>query len=91
MPVWYLVGTLMLAIETWSHWHAPRLGLLLATDTIWVLTVLGSIIFEVPLNNRVAEGIADWQRIHRVWDNRNRVRIAALVIAAVLLVDVLVY
>jgi hypothetical protein len=37
------------------------------------------------LNSRVVEGASDWQRIHRIWDKRHRVRIAALAIAAVLL------
>lgn len=89
MPVWYVACTLMLGIETWLHWRLPRLGVLLATDAIWVLTLLGSLFFEVPLNNLVAKGVAGWQGIHHVWDDRNRVRIAALAIAAVLLADVL--
>ncbi len=42
------------------------------------------------MNSRVAEGAADCQRIHRIWDKRHRVRIAALAIAAVLLTDVIV-
>ena len=42
------------------------------------------------LNNRVVEGVADWQRIHRVWDKIHRVRIAAIAIAAMLLTYVLV-
>jgi uncharacterized membrane protein len=90
MPVWYPACTVMLGIVTWLHWHAQGLGLLLAADAIWVITSALSIFFLVPLNSRVAEGVADWQRIHRIWDKRHRVRIAALAIAAVLLTDVLV-
>src|SRR5947209_20551671 len=90
MPVWYPACTLMLGIQTWLHWHAPGLGLLLTADAIWVLTSVVSMFFLVPLNSRVAEGVADWQRIHRTWDKRHRVRIAALATAAVLLSDVLV-
>jgi uncharacterized membrane protein len=90
MPVWYPACTLMLGIQTWLRWHAPGLGLLLTADAIWVLTSLASIFFLVPLNSRIAEGVADWQRIHRIWDKRHRVRIAALAIAALLLTDVLV-
>jgi uncharacterized membrane protein len=90
MPVWYPACTLMLGIETWLHWHAPGLALLLTADAIWVLTSVVSIFVLVPLNSRVAEGVADWQRIHRIWDKRHRVRLAALAIAAVLLADVLV-
>jgi len=51
---------------------------------------VGSIIFLVPLNTRIAKGDADWQRIHRIWDMRHRVRTAALAIAAVLFTYVVV-
>jgi uncharacterized membrane protein len=90
MPVWYPACTLMLGIETWLHWHAPGLAVLLTADAIWVLTSVVSIFVLVPLNSRVADGVAGWQRIHRIWDKRHRVRIAALAIEAVLLADVLV-
>lgn len=90
MPVWYPACTVMLGIQTWLHWHGPGLGLLLAADAIWVLTSVVSIFFLVPLNSRVAEGVADWQRIHRIWDKVHRVRIAAVAMAAILLIDVLV-
>ncbi|HEY4354244.1 MAG TPA: hypothetical protein VGN16_00740 [Acidobacteriaceae bacterium] len=85
MPVWYPVATVLLGIETWLYWHTPGRGFLLTADAIWVLTSVISIVALVPLNNRVAEGAADWQQIHRVWDTRHRVRIAALAIAALLL------
>lgn len=90
MPVWYPVCTLMLGIQTWLHWHARGLGPLLTADAIWVLTSVVSIFLLVPLNSRVAEGVADWQQIHRAWDTRHRARIAALAIAALLPTDVLV-
>lgn len=90
MPVWYPACALMLGIQTWLHWRAPGRGLLLGADAIWVLISLASIFILVPLNNRVVEGVADWQRIHRTWDKLHRVRIAALAIAAILLTDVLV-
>jgi len=51
---------------------------------------VGSILFLAPLNTRVAEGDADWQRIHRIWDKRHRVRTAALAVAAVLFTYVVV-
>jgi uncharacterized membrane protein len=90
MPVWYTACTLILGIQTWIHWHAPGLGLLLTADAIWILISVVSIFFLVPLSSRVVEGAADWQRIARIWDKGHRVRIAALAIAAVLLTDVLV-
>lgn len=90
MPFWYSACLLLLGIETWLHWHTSDFGILLTASAIWVLASVASFIFLVPLNNRVAEGVADWQRIHRTWEKRNRVRIATLVIAAVLLTFVVV-
>jgi uncharacterized membrane protein len=85
MPVWYPVSTLLFGIQIWLCWHMPGRAILLTAAAIWVLTSVASIFFLVPLNSRIAEGAADWQRIHRIWDRRHRVRIAALAIAAVLL------
>ena len=85
MPVWYLVSTLLLGIQTWICWRTPGRSILLTADAIMVLIAVASICFLVPLASRVAKGAADWQRINRIWDRRNRVRIAALATAAVLL------
>ncbi len=90
MPVWYPVGALLFGIQTWLYWHTSGRGALLIADAIWLLASVGSIIFLVPLHTRVAAGDADWQRIHRTWDKRHRVRTAALAIAAVLLTYVVV-
>jgi uncharacterized membrane protein len=85
MPVWYSVSTLLLGIQTWLCWHTPARSILLTADAIMFLIAVASIFFLVPLASRVAEGAADWQRINRIWDRRNRVRIAALATAALLL------
>ncbi len=85
MPVWYPLSAVLFGIQTWLYWQTPGRGVLLTADAIWLLASVGSILFLVPLNTRIAEGHADWQRMHRVWDRRHRVRTAALAIAAVLL------
>ncbi|MFZ0882753.1 MAG: hypothetical protein WAN14_05105 [Candidatus Acidiferrales bacterium] len=90
MPTWYSLCTVLLGIQTWLHWHAPGRELLFTADAIWVLISLLSIFVLVPLYNRLLEGVADWQRIHRTWDKVHRVRIAAVAIAAILLIHVLV-
>ncbi|MBE7158942.1 MAG: DUF1772 domain-containing protein [Rhodospirillales bacterium] len=90
MPVWYPASTLLLAIETWLYWRTPERAILLTAAVIWGLTALASILFLVPLNQRIAEGAPDWQTIHRTWDRRHRVRIAALATAAALLAYALV-
>jgi uncharacterized membrane protein len=90
MPVWYSLSTLFLGIQTWLRWHTPGRAILLTADAIMILIAVASIFVLVPLARRVADGAADWQRIHRIWDRRNRVRIAALATAAVLLTYVVV-
>lgn len=89
MPIWYSACATMLGFQTWLHWQGSGRGFLLAADATWVLISLVSVFFLVPLNNRVARGAADWQRIHRSWDKVHRVRIAAVALVAILLVDVL--
>jgi uncharacterized membrane protein len=90
MPVWYSLSTLFLGIQTWLRWHTPGRAILLTADAIMVLIAVASIFLLVPLASRVAEGATDWQRINRIWDRRNRVRIAALATAAILLAYVVV-
>ena len=90
MTVWYPVCALLLVVETWLYWRSADRNVLLAAVAIWLLASVASIVFLVPMNTRIAAGDADWQRIHRVWDKRHRVRTAALAFAAVLLTYVLV-
>ena len=90
MPVWYPVSALLFGIQTWLLWHTTARSLLVVADAIWLLASVGSIIYLVPLNTRVAQGDGDWQRVHRIWDTRHRVRTGALAIAAALLVYALV-
>ena len=90
MPVWYPVSGLLLGIETWLNWNNAGRGILLTAAVIWLFASVGSIIFLVPLNTRVANGDADWQRLHRRWDKRHRVRTAALAVGAILFTYVMV-
>jgi uncharacterized membrane protein len=90
MPVWYPVCALLFCVETWLYWHTSGRAVLLTADAIWLLASVASILFLVPLNTRIAEGAADWQRIHRTWDRRQRVRIVALSTAAILLTWIVV-
>ena len=90
MPVWYPVSALLLLIQTWLSWHSSGRGIFLTATAIWLLASVGSILFLVPLNTRVAKGDADWQRIHQIWDKRHRVRTVVLAVAAVLFTYVVV-
>ena len=84
MPVWFVACAVLFGMQTWLQWHAPGVALLLAADALWVLASAGGILFLVPDNSRIAAGDADWQRIHRRWDRRHRVRTTTLAIAALL-------
>ena len=90
MPFWYGVGLVLLGVETWLYRHTPEFTILLTASVIWFLATLGSIIFLVPLNNRVIAASVGWQAAHRSWDRRHRVRIVALAIAAILFAYVVV-
>ena len=90
MPVWYAAGLVLLVMETWFYRHAPGFVILLTASAIWFFTLIATLLFLVPLNNRVIEGAAGWQAIHRTWDRRHRLRIVALAVASGLLTYVLV-
>lgn len=90
MPFWYGLGLLLLATETWLNRRAPGFAMLLSASVLWFLATLGSILFLVPLNNRVIAASPGWQQAHRQWDSRHRVRIVLLFVAALLFTMVIV-
>jgi len=90
MPVWYPVSALLLGIQTWMYWQTSGRAVLLTATVLWVVASVTSIVFLVPLNTRVANRDADWQRIHRIWDKRHRVRTVVLFVAAVMALYTLV-
>lgn len=88
MPFWYIAGLLLLVAEAVLLRHTPAAFLLVAACAIWALVIVFTLIFLVPINNRMArmeisafEGYA--QREHHKWDLRHRLRVAALVVAMV--------
>lgn len=91
MPFWYVGSFLLLVVEGILARHAPGFGLLVAASCIWAAVILLTLLFLVPVNNRLAAlEPAAWtvetQREHRKWDGRHRFRIAALVAALVCVV-----
>lgn len=90
MPFWYAAGLVLLGLETWLHRHTPGFGLVLAATTLWLLATLASLVFLVPLNNRVIEAAPGWPEAHRRWDRRHRVRVVALAVASILFTCVVV-
>ncbi len=90
MPIWYAAGLVMLGAETWLDRYSPDFTILLAASSIWFLTILATLLFLVPLNNQVIKGTAGWQKAHRTWDRRHRLRIIALAVAATLVTSAVV-
>lgn len=90
MPFWYIGNMVLLIAEAavrhgqWDAW------LIYAACGVWAAVIALTLMFLVPINNRIAalpdgafsRGMKDE---HRVWDLRHRVRIVALTGAMVLL------
>jgi uncharacterized membrane protein len=77
--------SLVLAIVALADWSEPGTGYLLAGSLLYFAgTFLVTVIFNVPLNNRLAavtpnsaEGKAVWKHYLRVWTAWNHVRTVA--------------
>jgi len=86
MPFWYVASLLLLASETIVHRHQPGVILIGASTSVWVAIIVLTLLFLVPLNNRISRMDADaftesGRQEHRKWDTLHRVRIAGLVIS----------
>jgi uncharacterized membrane protein len=97
MPIWYALGLLLILLELWLH---RPLGLngngpLIAAAILWVLTIIATILYMVPINNRVAaiqsSGIySGWLNDRKRWDTLHRIRVVILAVAFALLLLALV-
>jgi anthrone oxygenase-like protein len=92
MPFWYAL-TLLLAITglafRWHTAHQVNTGLLVAC-ALWLIAIVSSIIWLVPINNRIASGTTQspslWLADRKRWDLLHRWRVLLLSIAAACLV-----
>ena len=92
MPIWYALGMLLILLELWLH---RPLGLngngaLIVAAILWAITIIATIIFMVPINNRIAAiqstGIyPGWLHDRSRWDVFHRIRVIVLTAAFVLL------
>jgi uncharacterized membrane protein len=90
MPFWYALGLLLLLIDTLLHRHQSQVLLLALASSIWALVIILTLLFLVPINNRLARSetsatIGKAQREHRKWDVMHRARVVALTAAMILL------
>lgn len=86
MPFWYIASLLLLIASTITRLHQPGVILMSIATGIWVAVIVLTLLFLVPINNRMAAMPADAftetaRREHRNWDTLHRVRVAALTAA----------
>lgn len=86
MPFWYGLSLLLLILEAVAARHEHGNPLLIAACTIWLAVIVLTVLFLVPINNRMMQLDAESfpeeaQREHRRWDTLHRLRVAALVVA----------
>ena len=90
MPFWYGGCLLLLGIEAALRFRQPGFYLLIGAVAVWIAVIVLTLLFLVPINNRLAKmGTQDLSdaaaREHRQWDGRHRLRVAALIGAFVCL------
>jgi uncharacterized membrane protein len=96
MPFWYALGLLLLLAETFFHWRQPHVLLLTISIGIWALVIILTLLFLVPINNRLARiedpsSFDNARSDHHKWDTLHRLRILALAIAMVLALIAIVH
>jgi hypothetical protein len=83
MPFWYGVSFLLLLAEATIHWRQAGFALLGAASGLWAAANVLTLLFLVPINNRMARldrisFTAHARRDHRKWDAMHRVRVGVL-------------
>lgn len=88
MPFWYAISLLLLLVEALTTRRGPGNSLLIAACAIWLAVIVLTLLFLVPINNRMMQLDAksfpeEAQREHRTWDTLHRLRVAALILAMI--------
>jgi uncharacterized membrane protein len=86
MPFWYALGLLLLVTEAIIFRHSPQFPWLGAAAGLWVAVIVLTLLFLVPINNRMARpspdtASGDELREHKKWDSMHRIRVIALTAA----------
>ena len=90
MPFWYAANMALLLAEAVALRHQAGAGLLGVAAAIWAAVIILTLLFLVPINNRLARQnsptqLASAHREHKRWDVMHRVRVLALGAAMLLL------
>ena len=89
MPFWYALCLVLLLAETVLRHGTPAFAPLLISAVVWAVTILYTVLFLVPINNRIAalqatNPIEDWLPSHGRWNRLHLLRIVAILIAFLL-------
>lgn len=89
MPFWYVLNLILLITEAVLLRGQAGARLIGAAAAIWAAVIVLTLMFMVPINNRLARGAqSDLDRAHREherWHAMHRARVVALEAAMVLL------
>ena len=88
MPFWYALNLLLLILEVAIRRHEPELALLIAATSIWIVVIVFTVVFLVPINNRMARPSSDSlsetaRREHKKWHALHRLRVVAVGVALI--------
>jgi uncharacterized membrane protein len=87
MPIWYSLSLVLMLIKTIVDRHDHGALLLVTACVIWAAVIVLTLIFLVPINNKMiklVDSLSDEaRRNHRKWDALHRFRIAALVVSMI--------
>src|ERR1700735_614931 len=83
MPFWYAVTailTLILALLDRQN------ALLISSAAVWIFAIIYTVIFPVPINNRISSWDqsrlpVNWKRDRQQWDRYHRIRVVILLVA----------
>ncbi len=88
MPFWYVLNFLLLIAEAFLLRGHVGARLIVAAVAIWAVVIVLTLMFLVPINNRLARGtISNLDKAHgehKRWDAMHRARVVALVAAMAL-------
>ena len=90
MPFWYAANLVLLITITWFHRDQHSLSLLIAASATWAAVILLTILFLVPINNRMMRLDPNsfteaQQREHHRWTTLHHFRVLSLCAAMVCL------
>lgn len=88
MPFWYGLSLLLLVVKTIASRDEPGNVFLITACAIWLAVIVFSVLFLVPINNRMMQLDAlsfpeEAQQEHRRWTSLHHLRVAALVVAMI--------